>query len=113
MAKRVTTGGRTLERLRRDGWDAGSVERFFGGFSHDLFNCIDIIAMNDDETLGVQCTTTQNQAARITKILQEPLMERWVRGGRRLQVWGWAKRGPRGKRKLWDVTVTEITADMF
>lgn len=112
MAKTNTTA-RTIERLRREGYTAANVERFYGGVSHDLFNCIDILAMSEDELIGIQCTTVAHQSERMKKIQAEPMMKTWIIGGRRLQVWGWAKKGPRGKRKLWEVTITEVTLEML
>ena len=50
--------------------------------------------------LGVQATTTSNAAARQTKALAEPRLVTWLRAGAQFEVWGWAKRGPAGKRKL-------------
>jgi hypothetical protein len=126
MAKTSPTQ-RTLKVLREAGYTADVVERFnhftktrhdYLGFAHtrirqDLFGCLDIVAVKPGETVGVQCTSGSNAAARVTKILAEPRALAWIQGGNRLQVWGWAKRGARGKRKLWTTSVREITADEF
>ena len=69
----------------------------------DLFGIIDVLAIRDDEILGVQATTGPNAAARVTKALAEPRLERWLLAGGHFEVWGWRKVGARGKRKLWAV----------
>ena len=37
-----------------------------------------------------------------------PKLRVWLRAGGRFQLHGWAKRGPRGKRKLWMVSRREV-----
>jgi hypothetical protein len=98
---------RTLGRLRKAGWLCQTVEqrlpRCF--ITRDLFGCIDVIAIKPGEpVLGVQCTSAGNVAARLAKALRAPGLRTWLACGCAFQVWGWSKRGPRGKRKLWDVT---------
>jgi hypothetical protein len=109
MASQPTA--RTLAALRKEGWTCAVVEKWIPQMKRrvDLFGCIDIVAIREGETLGVQCTTRDNQSSRITKIHEEPRMRLWVAAGNRLAVYGWAKRGPKGKRKLWQATVTELT----
>ena len=38
---------------------------------------------------------------------------RWLEAGNGIQIWAWSKKGPRGKRKTWQVTITEITIEEF
>ncbi len=105
---------RSLKYLRETGWDAEVVERWnsYARRRVDLFNCIDIVALRDGELAGVQ-TTSQSGSSRIAKIKDEKLMRAWLRAGGTLYVHGWAKRGPRGKRKVWTVRVVKITEDML
>ena len=130
MAKKKTTRKtspteRTLKRLRSDGWHAGVVEKWntHGKFPRriDLFGCIDVVAVHPARgVLGVQSTTTGNQASRRNKILDvsgdcaEPACC-WLMGGGSLEVWGWGrylvKRG--GKAYRWKPTVWEMEAEMF
>jgi hypothetical protein len=69
----------------------------------DLFGIIDTIAINpaiEGDMLWIQSTSGNNHNARILKILgaeATPILLRHVR----IEVWSWAKRGPRGKRKVW------------
>jgi len=98
---------RTLARLRKDGWTAQVVERWnpYAHIRQDLFGIIDILAIRKDEILGVQATSGSNVPARVKKSLEEgrESLERWLLAGGHYEVWGWAKRGARGKRKLWTV----------
>ena len=70
----------------------------------DLFGFIDIVALDGHPgLLGIQATTTSNAPARVTKILEEctEAALEWLAAGNRVEVWGWAKRGLKDKRKLW------------
>jgi hypothetical protein len=108
----TTPTQRTLARLRKDGALAGIVERWnqHARVRQDLFGFIDIVAIRDGAIVAVQCTSTPNMASRCTKIADEctePARE-WLRAGGAIEVWGWAKRGPAGKRKLWTVRIVPI-----
>ena len=96
---------RTLGALRDEGWIAAVVEHFnpFAKIRQDLFGFADIIAFKDDKVLLVQCTSGSNVASRMTKLQASDIAKVWADGAtsRRLQVWGWAQRGARGKRKRW------------
>lgn len=110
-----TPTSRTLEALRKQGYEADVVERFnsFTKQRKDFYGCIDLIATKPGECIGVQCTSGSNAASRVTKILAEPRALSWLQAGNKLQVWGWAKRGPKGKRKLWSTSIKEITETDF
>ncbi len=96
---------RTLARLRKDGWMAAVVEKWnpHARIRQDLFGFIDIVAVKDG-TLAIQATSIPNMRAREAKCLDEKLHDkvlRWKLAGNRFEVWGWALRGPRGKRKVY------------
>ena len=78
----------------------------------DLFGFIDIVCVDGRPgVLGVQSTTTTNQAARVSKIQSYELsrvVNMWLMAGNRIVVHGWSKKGPRGKRKRWELSETEI-----
>lgn len=77
-------------KVRHDAWGFG-----------DLLACIPGVGI----TL-LQVTTTTNMVARQNKIQGECWedAQRWLSyPGAAVEVWGWAKRGPRGKRKLWSL----------
>lgn len=68
----------------------------------DLFGCIDIVAAKPGHPLlAVQSTSGPNAPARVTKIQAEPKAKVWLATGAKFVVHGWAKRGPRGGRKVW------------
>lgn len=102
---------RSLKYLRENGYVAEKVEKWnsyakvrqdFGGFA-------DIIAYNEETTLAVQATTTENILARESKIFNLPKLQRWLLSPyRRVEIHGWAKRGGRGKRKTWTLKIKEI-----
>lgn len=106
----TTPTKRTLDWLKADGWQAEVVERYnaYCRRRFDLFGGIDIVAIRGPHTLGVQATTVDNQAARCAKLKELPAIDAWLAAGNLLWVVGWAKKGPRGKRKLWTPTVTEL-----
>ncbi len=108
---------RSLKELRRLGWTCQVVERFcrFSKRRIDLFGFIDIVAISAEcgYIMAVQSTTTANQANRIAKILAEPRAKEWIQSSGRLFVHGWAKRGAKGKRKLWALCETEIELKDF
>jgi len=58
--------------------------------------------------VACQATTTANQAARVAKILALESAGAWWKAGGDIQVHGWGKKGLRGKRKLWQLTVTPV-----
>lgn len=97
---------RSLEECRKHGWKAQVVEKFIPQtrLRKDLFGCIDIVALDGKPgVLGIQATSTSNMSSRLQKICAECTdeMRTWLEAGNRLSVWGWAKRGPAGKRKFW------------
>lgn len=116
---------RSLLHCRKQGWRAGVVEKwrpqkagelggrttFFLTNRLDLFGFIDIIALDTiPGTLGIQATSTDNMAARIHKATEDTAdaLKDWLLAGNRFEVWGWAKRGARGKRKLWTLRVVDV-----
>jgi hypothetical protein len=102
---------RTLERLRSDGWTAQVVEKWnpHARIRQDLFNVIDIVAIKaGHKILGVQACAGASHAARRTKSLAEPKLFTWLAAGGTFEIWSWAKRGPRGERKVWTLRVEPI-----
>jgi len=99
----VTPTARSLEVLRKLGYEADVVERWVPGarIRRDFLGCIDIVGVHPEHgIIGVQATTTGNIAARLAKAATEKRLRPWLEHAR-FEVWGWALRGPRGKRKLW------------
>ena len=105
----MTPTARSLARLRRAGALAQVVERYNPHAKRrvDLFGFIDIVALDGKPgTLGVQTTSADHISHRLAKLREEcaAAMTRWLEAGNRLVIHGWAKRGPRGKRKVWTLT---------
>lgn len=104
---------RTLKELKRQGWPLVEITERWNPWSktrHDLFNFCDVLACRQDEILAIQCTSGTNVSARLTKIRDNPAHLIWLASpSRRLEVWGWRKVGPRGKRKMWEVRIEPLT----
>jgi len=98
---------RSLKYMRDQGYNCWMVERFiqhpWPGHRIDLFNIIDILAINEVCTIGVQ-SCGQDFAAHKTKMLEGEHTLSWLEDTSR-QLWliGWRKlkkkRG--GKAKYW------------
>ena len=107
---------RTLARLREDGWTAQVVERWnpHARIRQDLFGVIDIVAIKPGlPILGIQACAGASHAARRTKALAEPRLLTWLAAGGKFEVWSWAKRGPRGERKVWTLRRDEVSGTEF
>ena len=97
---------RTLKLLRSCGYEAEVVEKWVqfgrgkGGVRKDFLGGIDILAINEKVTLAVQCTSGSNLSERVKKLIALPKMKRWLAGpNRKLEVWGWRRCSPRGKKR--------------
>ena len=98
---------RSLKNLRDRGFLCAIVERWnpYAKVRQDVFGFGDLLIAGDPfgPTL-VQVTTSASAAARRAKIHAEPKAKLWKAAGGMILLHGWAKRGPRGKRKTWQVT---------
>jgi|SRR5712664_2965408 len=111
---------RSLKHLREQGWTACVVEKWIPQIKRrkDVFGFGDLLAIRVwDMTLNgehtdltvkreialVQTTSLNNMAARRDKIMAIPEAAYWKRSGGMILLHGWAKRGPRGQRKTWQV----------
>lgn len=104
---------RSLKHLRALGYEAAVVEKWnaFAKIRQDLFGWIDIIAVHAEKpgVLGVQTTTTANLQARLEKARGNGRLIKWLLAGGRLTAHGWAKRGPRGEPKVWQIKEVDLT----
>lgn len=107
---------RTLAECVRRGWRACVVEKWIAqaGRRIDAFGFGDILAI--DQRTGsmlIQATSTDNMSARVAKIRGEckQAATDWLRAGNRIEVWGWAKRGAAGTRKVWTLRIVSLTLD--
>ena len=102
---------RSLAKLRSEGWTAAITERWnqYARVRQDLFGFVDVLCIAPGRGfLAVQTTSGSNAASRVAKIRAEPRAEIWIASGGKIVVHAWAKRGPRGKRKLWNCLETSI-----
>ena len=96
---------RTLDYLRKDGYTVWIVERFLAfagkyGKRQDLFNIIDIIAIQPGETLGVQ-STGQGFSEHHKTIMDGEYTGEWLQAGNGLMLIGWRKvKKERGKAAM-------------
>lgn len=115
--KPVSLGSRVSAEVKRVGGFCGRVDRFISlpngrQFHQDLFQFIDTIAvipggLELDRIVAIQYTTKAHINERVRKIINTPEIaaraRRWLLAGGHVEVWGWSKMGPRGKRKTWHV----------
>jgi len=102
---------RSLAHLRKTCQLVQVVEHWnqFAHIRQDLFGIIDILAIRDGQTIGVQSTSGSNVSARIDKMANSPAIEHLRKAGWVLLVHGWRKVGAAGKRKLWDLREVDIS----
>ena len=83
----------SLRELRRDGWVCDIVERRVPGryVTHDFLGLVDIIAVREGRTLGVQATSYPNVAAHVRKLEASPHLATVLSAGWEVVVWGWRK----------------------
>lgn len=95
---------RTLERLRKDGWLPAVVEKRNPATKtlNDLYGFIDVLAVRDGETLGVQATSYSNVSKRVNKIADHENVDAVRKAGWRIEVWGWHKVGSRWQCRVVD-----------
>ena len=100
---------RTLAELKKRGCVYQVTEHWnpFARRRVDLFGVIDVLAIDGGRIIGIQTTSGDNHSKRIDKAREEPRLIAWLLAGGRFEVWSWAKRGARGKRKLWTLRRTE------
>lgn len=90
---------RAVQKLEALGWLVADVEKFHAHARRrmDLFGLVDLLAIRDDETLGLQVTSDAggNVAAHVTKMLAEPRLVDCLRAGWRVELWGVRNRSVR------------------
>lgn len=86
---------RTLEELRKRGFPLVQVvEKWIpqARKRQDLYGIIDVLAVSDDEIVGVQATSGSNVSSRIKKIAESDALPILIKCGIRVFVHGWAKK---------------------
>jgi radical SAM superfamily enzyme YgiQ (UPF0313 family) len=89
----MTPSQRSVKHLKDCGYVVATVEHYnyFTKRRHDLFGCIDLLAIGNGETLAVQVTSRSNMSSRIKKIEESEALPEMLRSGWRVIVHGWAK----------------------
>lgn len=94
-AKAKSPTQRSLEHMRKLGYPlAQVVERWnmHAKVRVDLFGIIDIVAIDAaGETYGIQATSGDNVASRVTKIAESDALAPCLKAGWRIIVHGWRK----------------------
>lgn len=103
MPASLTTRSKAL--LTEQGYLVATVEHYnaFTKRKHDLFGCIDLLAIGNNETVAVQVTSKSNLSARRHKIEDAEAYPEMLRSGWRIVLHGWYKEGNR-----WQVKEVEL-----
>ena len=91
MAKTPTE--KSLAVLRAQGYTCAIVEKWMPfpppGHRSDMYGCIDIVALGDNEVLFVQTTSGSNVSARVKKITENEFLPAMRKAGVKVEVHGW------------------------
>jgi hypothetical protein len=92
---------RSKAHLSEQGYIVATVEHYnaFTKRKHDLFGCIDLLAIGNGETVAVQVTSKSNLSARRHKIEEAEAYPEMLRSGWRVILHGWYKENNRWKLK--------------
>jgi hypothetical protein len=92
---------RSKAHLVELGYLVATVEHYnaFTKRKHDLWGCIDLLAIGNKETLAIQVTSKSNLSARRHKIEETEAYPEMLRSGWRVILHGWYKEGNRWKLK--------------
>lgn len=105
---------RSKKRLEEDGWSVWRVEQWVQwpppGHRVDMYNLFDLTAVKAtvNGVWGIQCCTGSGISAHVKKALGIAYLAVWKAAGNRFSIWGWSKKGKRGKRKTWQLREVEL-----
>jgi len=105
-----------MELMREEGFTVGKTEQFnkFAKFRVDLFGFIDALAMDNNETVGVQSMVMGDINKHLIKIAALPAAFTWLSiPTRRIELHAWAKQGARGERKLRVIRRIDVTKQLL
>lgn len=115
--RRKTPTARALEHLRKEGFHAAVVEKHIPHtfITQDMFGFADIVYLTATSIVALQVTSNNggNHSARKAKIIAEPRALAWLKAGGLIELWSYAKQGPRGQEKVWTLRREEIVAEDF
>ena len=97
----MSLNARSAAHLRDLGYLVATVERYnaFTKRKHDLFGCIDLLAIGNNETVAVQVTSKGHLSDRKHKIEEAEAYPEMLRSGWRIVLHGWFKENNRWKLK--------------
>lgn len=83
------------------GYQVALVEHYnaFTRRKHDLFGCIDLLCIGNNETVAVQVTSRANVSSRRTKIEETEAYPEMLKSGWRILIHGWDKEDGRWRLK--------------
>jgi len=96
---------RSTAHLRDLGYMVATVEHYnsFTRRKHDLWGCIDLLAIGNGETVAVQVTSKSNLSARKHKIEEAEAYPEMIRSGWRIVLHGWWK-----EKNRWQLKEVEL-----
>lgn len=97
----MTLTGRSTALLRERGYIVATVEHYnaFTKRKHDLFGCIDLLAIGNGETVAVQVTSKPHLSERRHKIEEAEAYPEMLRSGWKVVLHGWYKEANRWQLK--------------
>ena len=98
---------RTLARLRKENFDLVEIVEHYNFFSkkrHDCFSILDIIAIKDKDTYGIQVTSYSNVSARIKKITESKALPFLRTSNWTILVEGWHKKNGKWISRIVDLS---------
>ena len=89
---------RTIALMNERGYKCDVVESYnaFTKRKKDMFGILDMVAIGNGESLGIQMTSKSNMSSRIKKIQESEYLPELIRSGWRIIVIGWFKK-PNGR----------------
>lgn len=107
---------RSIEILKKEGFITQKVEHwnYFAKIRQDFCNFGDLIAFRPGAgTYAINATTHTNLSAHLSKYKNNEKLKKWLESGNFFEIWSWAKRGKKGKRKTWELKKVPISLDFF
>jgi hypothetical protein len=89
---------RTIALYAEQGYKCEVVESYnaFTKRKKDLFGIFDVLAVGNEQTIGIQITSKSNMSTRIKKIQESEFLPELLRSNWRIVVIGWFKK-PNGR----------------
>ena len=97
----------TLKKLKSEGYTTVQIVERWNAFARvrqDLFNIIDVLAVKDGVTIGIQVTSKSNMSARMKKIADNEHVNNLRDANWTILIHGWYKEGARWKVKIEDLS---------